>query len=92
MTVAICYEAYKTCALNKVSSLDENFCKEWKNNLYPLDTESNKDEYNWYSSSDIKEASYYTDLNNKIFYPCHSLCKECKNIQSCNTCKDDYYF
>ena len=52
MTVEICYPTCQKCTTNKGSLKEEQFLQDFKTNFYPLDTESNIDEYNCYSKFD----------------------------------------
>ena len=40
------------------------------------------------------QTGYYLDIINKIFYPCHNTCKECRGSQKnqCIECFDNYTF
>ena len=37
-------------------------------------------------------SNYYYNYNNSAFHPCHDSCKKCQNADSCEICKNNYYF
>ena len=93
MKVIICYKTCKNCNSNLVPNSANHYCTECDlTDYFPITKEktNNPNGYNCYSPTDEKVSNYY--LDNKAFLPCDYSCKSCNNSNSCNFCKEEFYF
>ena len=93
LKIIICDKACKDCNEFITPTPSNQFCTQCDlDNYFPIYNEklNNPNGYNCYSPEDTKISNYY--LYNKAFFSCHDSCKSCNNSDSCNVCRDGYYF
>ena len=93
LKIIICDKACKDCNDLISPTSSDQFCTECDlENYFPIFSEKYNSSigYNCYSLKDEKISNYY--LNKEAFYPCHESCKSCSNSDSCNFCRDGFYF
>ena len=92
--VSDCYEGCFTCK-SKSNNLENHQCIICDNDMNYYQSNENDDHTINCENVDNYEG-YYVD-EHKIFQPCHTNCKTCKNgpsgvNQNCISCKENYYF
>ena len=91
--IIICFQSCKSCNNEKSISSKEQYCLECNSGYYPIDTEINTVEgNNCYTKEDSEVSNYYLDTSAQAFKICDTTCKTCSDANSCDSCKEDYYF
>ena len=93
MKVIICHKTCKNCSSELTPTSTNDQCNECDlKNYFPIYAEKrlSPNEFNCYSLDDYRIAQCY--LYNNEFFPCHYSCKSCKDSNSCNFCKEGFYF
>ena len=91
--IIICFQSCKSCNHEKSISSKEQYCLECNSGYYPIDTEINTVEgNNCYTKEDSEVSNYYLDTSANAFKICDTTCKTCSDANSCDSCKEDYYF
>ena len=93
LKVINCYESCKTCNNDIGGSIEGHQCSQCKNGEYnKFITDKNEEGYyNCYKNTVDQVIGYYPGADN-FFYKCHDSCYSCSNGNSCDICKEGYYF
>ena len=91
LSITSCYDNCNDCTVGIEGNSTNHFCTECKDGYSRKieDIKNNKKEYNCYKQDELIEGYF---LNNGRFEKCHETCKYCRKANSCEVCKDKYYF
>ena len=93
ITLTICYSSCQSCISNKIPTNHNHFCRECSSGFHSIIGTINPSEgFNCYKNSDERLSNYYLNPIDGYYYQCNDVCKTCENEESCNSCKDGYYF
>ena len=93
LKVINCYKSCRACNINIGGSKEGHQCSECLNeNYHKFITVENEDGYyNCYRNTEDQVKGYYPGLDH-LYYKCHDSCYSCSNGNSCDICKEGYYF
>ena len=91
LSITSCYYNCQNCTFGVEGNSVNNSCTECRQGYSKKieDILNNKAEFNCYNQTELIEGYY---MINGQFEKCHESCKYCSNANSCEVCKDKYYF
>ena len=93
LKVINCYESCKTCNENIGGSKEAHQCSECLDANYNkfITVENEDGYYNCYKNTVNQVIGYYPGPD-KFYHKCHDSCYSCSDGDSCDICKEGYYF
>ena len=90
LKVVNCYESCEECNINIAGTTEAHQCKTCKDGYNILTIDENEDGYFNCYKQDVKIKGYYLDSG--IYKECDKSCDKCINGNSCEICKEGYFF
>ena len=86
-----CYDGCNTCNINEKGTEKRQLCDSCLNNRGYYNIETSELFFNCYHKDDINNIiGYYREGNS--FKKCHNSCQTCRGPDTCDTCKEGFYF